>query len=149
MTRIVLSAFVALAAVTAGCAGEAATAPYRPAATLEQLMVGPIAHAAERYWDAVQTIVDENGTREIFPRTDEEWESAWADALAVAESGNLLMMPAHARDGEWMTLAARLVEEGLAAARAAESRDRTQVLDAGNRVYRVCAECHRLYIPES
>jgi hypothetical protein len=132
-----------------GCASQAASPPpYKAAATVEQLMEGTVAHAAEDYWDAVQTVVDETGIHDRYPKTDEEWEHVWASAITIAESGNLLMMPSRAKDeGEWMMLAARLVDVGMEAARAAESKDRQKVLDVGGRVYAACLECHRKYIP--
>jgi hypothetical protein len=135
--------------VVGGCASEVPSPPYKAAATLEQLMEGPVAHAADVYWDSVQTIVDETGIHDQYPKTDEEWEGVWASALTIAESGNLLMMPSHAKDnGEWMAFASRLVDVGMEAAQAAESKDREKVLDVGGRMYIVCTECHTKYIPE-
>ena len=55
-------------------------------------MESVIAHAAETYWGSVQVIVDETGTHERQPQTDEEWEQVWTAGLSIAESGNLLMM---------------------------------------------------------
>jgi hypothetical protein len=145
-TRL-LMILVVTATFLGGCASQAP--PYKVAATLEQLMEGTMAHAAEVYWDSVQTIVDETGIHDQYPKTDEEWEGVWASALTIAESGNLLMMPSRAKDsGEWMAFASQLVDVGMEAARAAESQDREKVLDVGGRIYVVCTECHRKYIPE-
>ena len=112
-------------------------------------MEGPVAHAAEVYWDSVATIVDKDGVHEHFPRTDEEWEAVWASAITVAESGNLLMMPTRAKDdGDWMKFSSQLVDAGMKAAKAAEEKDKDKVLDEGGNVYVVCANCHMKYIAE-
>jgi hypothetical protein len=145
--RTTVCGVLVLLLTAAGCASQAASPPYKPAATLDQLMEGTVAHAAELYWDAAQTVVDETGIHDLYPKTDEEWEGVWASAITLAESGNLLMMPSRAKDhGDWMTFSSRLVDVGLEAAKAAEARDRAKVLDAGSRMYLVCTDCHRKYI---
>jgi hypothetical protein len=110
-------------------------------------MESVIAHAAESYWGSVQVIVDETGVHERVPQTDEEWESVWAAALSIAESGNLLMMaPRAVDDGAWMQFARSLVDAGAAAAAAAEAHDIERVFAAGEQVYNVCTACHARYL---
>lgn len=128
---------------------ESNTPPFKPNYSVLHLMEGPIAHAAEVYWDAVSTIVDEKGITEHFPRNDEEWEAVWAAGITIAESGNLLMIPPRARDqGDWIKWSSQLVDMGIEAAKAAEAKDPEQVLGAGERVYNVCTGCHMQYIPQ-
>lgn len=129
-------------------AAPAEAPPYRPVATTLELMESLIAHAADEYWGSVRIVIDENGVTEHFPETDEEWEEVWAAGLSLAESGNLLMMPPRGIDAEWNRIAGHLVEAGLGAARAALERDPDAVLEAGERVYNVCVECHDRYVPE-
>jgi hypothetical protein len=149
--RILLCvAGAALSVAGAACARQAESTPYKPVATVEQLMEGPIAHAAEVYWNAVSTIVDADGIHEHFPQNDEEWEAVWAAGVTIGESGNLLMMSSRAKDNEeWMRLSALLVDKGMDAAAAAESKDKEKVLELGEQVYNVCTECHMKYIPEA
>lgn len=137
------------AAGLAACGRAADPLPFKPVATVDQLMDAVITPAAETYWDSVATIVDKNGITEKFPRTDQEWEAVWGAAMTIAEAGNLLMMPprAHA-DGDWMRFAAELVDRGVEAAKAAEARSPEAVLDAGERVYNVCTGCHMQYLVE-
>jgi hypothetical protein len=135
----------ALCVLGAGCGG-ADGPPYKPAASLAQLMVGPIQHSASTYWDAVSTVVDHEGIHEHRPQNDVEWTAVWSAAITLAESGNLLMMAGRARDDEWMRLAAKLVDTGMDAARAAQSKDPEKVLGAGEQIYNVCTECHTTYI---
>lgn len=151
MTRVffLLGAGVC-AAVLASCGGsQAAAPPYKPVSTVDQLMEGPIAHAAEVYWGSVSTIVDKNGITENFPKTDEEWEAVWAAGVTISEAGNLLMMPSRAKDnGDWMKWSAQLVDVGQQAAKAAESKNPEKVLEVGEQVYNVCTGCHMQYIME-
>jgi hypothetical protein len=131
----------------AGCAHQPEPPPYRPVASVVELMESVIGHAAEVYWESVSIIVDENGINELFPEGEEEWEEVWAAAMSIAESGNLLMMPPRAvDDGEWVRLSAALVDVGLVAAEAALARDPEAVLDAGEQVYNVCLDCHDRYV---
>jgi len=139
----------ALAAL--GCAHQQPppAPPFKPVTTVLELMESVIAHAAEVYWDSVQVTVDAEGTHERKPETDEEWEFVWASALALAESGNLLMMePRALDDGAWMQFARSLVDAGVAAAEAAQAQDVERVFAAGEQVYNVCLGCHTRYVPE-
>lgn len=147
--RIVSGLMAAAVGVTvAGCAQQPDPPPFKPTASVLQLMEGPIAHAAEDYWGSVSTVVDADGIHENFPQNDEEWEHVWAAGITIAESGNLLMMAGRSRDEEWNRLSARLVDVGMAAAAAGESKDPEKVLEEGEQVYNVCTECHMKYIPE-
>ena len=138
-----------LALMGPGCSTQAAPPPFKPTATVEQLMEGPVAHSAEVYWNSVSTIVDKDGVHENFPKTDEEWEAVWASAIGVAESGNLMMMPGRAKDdGDWMKFSAQLVDVGMRAAKAAEEKDKDKVLEEGGNVYTVCTSCHTKYITD-
>jgi hypothetical protein len=142
---------IAVGVALAGCAHEAAVPPppFKPVTTVVELMESVNAHADEVYWDSVQVTVDETGVHERYPQTDEEWESVWAAALSIAESGNLLMMPPRAiDDGAWMQFARSLIEAGVEAAAAAEAHDVDRVFAAGEQVYNVCLGCHTRYIPQ-
>ena len=118
-------------------------------ADVKQLMASVVEPAADVYWDAVGTIIDEKGTIEIEPQSVEEWDAVRNAAYVVAESGNLLMMPSRAKDaGEWMTLSQQLIETGQRAIKAAEARNKTAVFDVGAEVYDVCTNCHAKYALE-
>ncbi len=153
MRSISNSALIALAAAgLAGCAAQEAreeAPPYKPVASMLELMESVIAHAAEEYWGAVSIVVDDDGVDEDLPETDEEWEQIWAAGLTLAESGNLLMMPPRAVDeDDWMRFSENLVDTGLEAAQAAEARDADAVVEVGERLYNVCLDCHDRYVPE-
>ena len=149
--RILLClAGAALCAAGASCARQPDPVPFKPVASVLELMEGPIGHAAEVYWDAVSTVVDKDGIHEHFPQNDEEWEAVWAAGVTIGESGNLLMMSSRAKDNdEWMRLSALMVDKGMEAAAAAKTKDTEKVLEVGEQVYYVCTECHMKYIPET
>lgn len=135
------------AAATA--APAAGSPPFKPIATLKELMSGPIDFAATTYWNSVMIVVDTEGTHEHFPETDEEWHEVWAAAMTVAESGNLLMIAPRGRnDPVWIRLSEALMTTGVEAAEAAKAKNPDLVFDAGEKVYNVCKTCHELYIKE-
>lgn len=133
-----------------GCAPQPPVQPpFKPVTTVLELMESVIAHAAEVYWESVQVTVDADGVHEKKPETDEEWEFVWASALAIAESGNLLMMePRAVDDGAWMQFSRSLVDAGAAAAAAAAAHDVDRVFAAGEQVYNACLGCHMRYVPQ-
>ena len=83
---------------------------------------------------------------EIEPKTDEEWTAVRNSAYVVAEAGNLLMMTGRAKDeADWMRLSQALVDVGQRAIKAAESKNKAAVFDAGAEVYDACVACHAKY----
>ena len=64
-----------LAACAADAPGSSDAPPFEPVGDMQQLMATVVEPAADFYWDAVGTIIDLEGTEEIFPRSDEEWEA--------------------------------------------------------------------------
>jgi hypothetical protein len=112
-------------------------------------MASVLEPAAEVYWDAVGSIIDETGLTEFSPQSSEEWDAARNSAYVIAESGNLLMMSPRAKDGDrWMEMSRALVDVGQKAIRAAESRDKSGVFDVGAEVYDACTHCHAAYAVE-
>ena len=67
-------------------------------------------------------------------------------AVALAESGNLLMMGTRPKDNaDWMRFCERLVEVAHRAAKHAEAKDKQKVFDIGGEIYAVCSDCHEKY----
>jgi hypothetical protein len=82
------------------------------------------------------------------PQDDIGWEKVRLNALAMAEAGNLLMVPGRAKNSDdWMKKSAALVDIGVAAAKAAEAKDPGAVVRIGYEIYDVCAGCHDFYMP--
>ena len=90
--------------------------PFKAAVTTKQLMAEVLEPAANVYWEAVGSTTDARGTVEKVPKTDAEWTALRDAATIVAESGNLLMLDARARNhDEWMTLSRGLIDVGVRA----------------------------------
>lgn len=136
-----------------GCGADTGDDPapeYDLVTDVQGLMVSVVEPAAETYWDAVGTVMDEDGVHDFRPETDEEWEAVRHAAFVVAESGNLLMMEGRAVDhGRWMALSRDMIRVGRQAIAAADARDPDAVFEAGGEVYLVCSECHASYAIET
>jgi hypothetical protein len=134
-------------AVAASCSSAPQPPPFKPVADTKLLMQAVIDPTADEIWDAVRTIVTAEGTEEIRPRTSAEWDAVRNHAVALAESGNLLMMVPRAKDGgEWMQRAQELIETSERAIRAAEARNAEQLFNAGGDIYESCSGCHQKYM---
>ncbi len=142
--RRVRSAVLAVlwAVLTAGTPAFAGQAPApiapAPVGTMSELMVKLVYPAS----DAVFYVTTRT------PSSDAEWNELQGKALMVAESANLLMMPAHRRDDErWLADAKLMRDAGQAAFRAAKAKD-VQALDGLNdQLYQSCVTCHLHYRP--
>jgi hypothetical protein len=140
--RITLAALLLAATLppvpsaSAGQGGQ--SGPMQPASTMSELMVKIIYPAS----DAIFYITTRT------PKTEAEWADLQGQALAVAESANLLMMPGRARDQDrWMQDATLMLDAGRAAFRAAKAKD-VAALDALNdQLYTSCTSCHQHYRP--
>jgi hypothetical protein len=120
--------------------------PFSPVVSMKQLMEWVIDPAADVIWDSVGTIYTEAGTKELAPRTEEQWAAVRNSAAIVAESANLLMMEGRARDGrEWMAAARRLTVAANRALKAAEAKNVDALFTAGEDIYHACSACHQRY----
>lgn len=141
---------------------------YRPTSTLTELMVHVIEPPANALRNSVSVVIDERGTLENAPQTDEEWAVVRAYAVQLAEASNLLLMPgrAVARPGErprfpgvdrefveiaglidsdraaWDRLAHGLHDGSMAALTAIDARDAEGLRDAGDVLDETCEACH-------
>jgi hypothetical protein len=125
---------------------DAAGPPFKPVASVKELMVSIVDPAADVVWDSVGTVISEEGVDEWYPKTEEEWAKVRNSAVVIMESGNLLMIGDRARDKlVWMELSQALVDAGAAAVKAADSRDPEAVFAVGETIYVACDRCHNLY----
>lgn len=83
------------------------------------------------------------------PKDDAQWLAVENNALALAESANLLMMEGRIVDhGNWMKQSKALLDTAITAAEAAHAKDAEKVMDAGNAIYEVCEGCHMQYMKQ-
>jgi hypothetical protein len=130
----------ALAAALIAALAQAgpSTPPTRNVGTMSELMVRIIYPAS----DALFYI--ESRT----PKTDTEWGALEGQALMLAESANLLMMPGRARDQkQWMTDSRMMLDAAADALAAAKKRDVDGIVFVGERLLESCTSCHKTYRP--
>ena len=132
--------------LTGGCAAEPKGPPFDSTTTVSELMAMMVDPAADLVWDAVGTVITEDGADHWEPETDADWLAVQYGAMTITEAGNLLMMEHRARDQEtWMRMAQGLIDAGRVALEAAQARDAEAVFDVGEVVYNACDRCHNLY----
>lgn len=109
---------------------------FQPVGTMSQLMVHIIYPAS----DALFYIEREP------PKTDVQWNVIRTQALMLAESGNLLMMPTRARDqGDWIKESKVMVDLAASAYRAALAKDMDSILALNDKLADSCIACHQQY----
>jgi hypothetical protein len=82
------------------------------------------------------------------PKTEAEWTALEGQALMLAESANLLMMPGRARDQkQWMADARLMLDAGAAAVKAVQSKNVEQISALSDQLLESCTSCHRHYRP--
>jgi len=132
-----------------GCNSAPPPPPFKPVATVKELMNSVIDPSADLIWESVATIQTPGETEERRPHTTEEWTKVQDGATMVAESGNLLMMVPRAKDGDvWMKMAQGLTDAGMEARKAADAKDADALFNAGANIYYACSNCHVRYIDE-
>jgi hypothetical protein len=178
-TRAALITLLALS--LAACAQQEAPStaaaepkiPYRPDASIQDLMVNVVDHNADTLWESVAVITSEKGTEERQPRTDEEWAAVRHAAVTLAESANLLMIPGRKvvhegkvlqdadvegilkaseiqalidKDhGAFASRAVALHEATMAALGAIDAKDPAKLSDVGGAIDEACEQCHMTY----
>ncbi|SRR6266540_2066170 len=145
--RTALGLVAACTVVSAACSSAPAPPPFKPVADNKLLMQSVIDPNADFIWDAVKTIITSKSTEQIRPKTDAEWVAVRNAAVALAESGNLLMLVPRAKDGgEWMKRSQELITTGEEAIRAADTKNAERLFTVGGDIYEACSNCHRQYM---
>jgi len=77
------------------------------------------------------------------PTTEAEWVALQAQTLTLAEAGNLLLLPAHARGrAQWIADARLMLEAGKKAFAAAKAKDMAALEALNDEMYESCLTCH-------
>ena len=144
---------------------------YAATSTIKDLMMSIVDPNADVVWLSVTTVQSAKGTVDSAPKTDDEWKAVRKGAIALAEAGNLLMMPGRhvAAPGEksetpgielepsemedlinkdrasWEMRALKLHEAGLEAVKAVDAKDAQKVFEVGEQIEQACENCHRQY----
>lgn len=92
---VALLVVIAVIALSLGCQATpapAAESPFRATSTIRELMQSMVAPSAQGMWDSVGRVSDAKGTRDLEPKTDEDWAAVRRHAVSLMESTNLLLM---------------------------------------------------------
>lgn len=81
------------------------------------------------------------------PKSMAAWITVEYQALALAESGNLLMIGNRVKDtGAWMKMSRAMVDASAVALKAAQAKDADAMAKASDAVYETCENCHMRYL---
>jgi hypothetical protein len=177
--RHAAGAFVLVAAsLFAGCSASApapeqptpADSPFRPVATIREVMNSVIDPSVDVVWNSVKTVID-NGLTDHAPTADDDWAEVRRHALIVSEAANLLMMhnrpvaapgapslapgieltPEEIRslidknpDG-WNFYVQQLQDSLTPALAAIDKKDSQALFDAGEKIDETCENCHQVF----
>jgi hypothetical protein len=145
--------------------------PFRPTATIKDIMDSIVDPSADVLWESVATIVSAKGTEERRPRTDEEWAVVRRNAIRLLEGTNLLIMDGRhvAKSGEksenpgielepeqmeklinddraaFIKFAQGLHDATMPALKAIDAKNAEGLLDAGEFIDNACENCHLKY----
>lgn len=144
----------ALAWLASSCARQA---PTETVATMEQLMYGMVDPLANVVFEAIQTVVDEEGVHEVQPETEDDWDFVQNTALALADAGTLMKIEGRPlsegtpeRRDDWDAFVDDMAAAAGEAAEAARIRSPEDLFTAGSNLYEVgCLACHQAYMPEN
>ncbi len=129
------SILLACAVVAAVMAQES---PFQAVGTMSQLMINIVYPTSNAIFYVGRGA----------PKNQQEWNEMANNALTLAESGNLLMMPSRARDNDkWMADAKLLVDVGTAAYKAAQAKDADGLVALSDQLNTACVQCHMDYRP--
>ena len=119
--------------------GQTPSGSFPPTTSMKQLMLDMIYPAS----NDMLLLIYRGG-----PKDENEWAAARRNAMTLAESGNLLMMPGRMRDqGDWMKHVKMLVDIGTAAYKAAEEKNVQALAEVAGPLDASCTSCHKLYRP--
>ena len=115
----------------------AAAPAFKPVASIKEVMKSIVEPASNAVFAAAGEA----------PKDDAGWLAVQNQALALLESGNLLLIPGRAVDnGEWVKQVQGLMDKANMAVEAARNKDAAKLGETGDIVYTSCEECHKLYL---
>jgi hypothetical protein len=149
----------------------AAEPPYRPVASIREVMNSVIDPSVDVVWNAVGSVIDHGRVTDRAPKTDEDWAEVRRHALVVSEAPNLLMMhdrpvappgaPSLAPGIEltpeeiralidknpagWYLFAQQLQDALKPALAAIDAKDSQALFDAGDKIDTTCENCHQVF----
>lgn len=168
---------LAAASLLAGCSAPApekpppADSPYRPVASIREVMNSVIDPSIDVVWNSVATVIDDGRMTDRAPATDEDWAEVRRHALIVSEAANLLLMPDRPvaptgapsqapgielapeeirklirENPEGWNLYVQALQDSLKPALTAiDAKDAQALFDAGEQIDTTCENCHQVF----
>ena len=168
---------LAAASLLAGCSAAAprepppADPPYRPVASIREVMNSVIDPSVDVVWNSVKTVIDDGRMTDHAPATDEDWAEVRRHALIVSEAANLLLMPDRPvaptgapsmapgvelapeeirklirENPEGWNLYVQALQDSLKPALTAiDAKDAQALFDAGEQIDTTCENCHQVF----
>ena len=159
--RNLLKATIAAVCLAAGCstgepaapaapapasARSVATGPITPAVSINAMMVALVDHAAHNLWE-----IERAGKA---PKSDADWANVIEHAIQIAAAGAAITAggagptdAVWAGNASWSAHAARMAEAGVAARKAADSKNLDAVIAANGQLVQTCEACHKEFKP--
>jgi hypothetical protein len=138
----------ALCLFLAGCSRAPQAPPFKSVVETKDLMDNVMERQADIVWSSVGTVVTAEGVEERRPKTEEEWQAVKAAAINLTETGNLLMLPPRAQDGDrWMQNIQKMMAQGERMIAAIDRKNPQEMFDVGSDLYDTCTNCHMHYMP--
>lgn len=141
----------AIALIGAAVAVTHRSAPVEKAGAtlpLKEFMGHVMQRNATQLWGWTAYISDEKGERYTKPDSDEEWEDAESDALAIVELGERLKIDERRIDENWDGYVNGVQQAARQSATAAEAHDFDGMLKSADALNESCVACHMHYVPE-
>lgn len=120
---------------------------FRPAVSLNQVMVGVVDHNAHLLWNAA---VDE-----YAPQNDADWHELEHAATTLAAAGNVILIGGSgpddgkwAQEADWESLTQAQTDAALDLLLAVQNKDRAALSTAGDALTETCENCHAQHKPD-
>jgi hypothetical protein len=115
-------------------------------ASTRQIMDAIVMPAAYEVFESVAVIVTADKTDERQPRTQMEWDHVGANAAALIEAGNLMLMGKRVvDDDDWIAMTRAMMDAAGVALKATEARDVEALFASGEGINEACDTCHTKY----
>ena len=109
-------------------------------------MVRIVDHAGHQLWNAEKV--------GMAPKTNEDWENIVEHATQIAAAGALIRLEGtgpndrtFVQQADWQTFATAVSTAGLAALRAAETKNQEALVAANGQLVDACEGCHKRFKP--
>jgi hypothetical protein len=124
----------------------AAASPFRPVASIREVMNSVIDPSVDEVWNSVGSTVDEKGLTDRAPTQDEHWAEVRRHALIVSEAANLLLMhnrPVAPPGAPSLAPGVELTPEEIRVL--IDKKDSQALFDAGEKIDETCENCHSTF----